>query len=135
MTRCIRYCLVVSFFTLTSASATWATEPSGAELYRRFCASCHGLDATGGGPVAPEMRRPPTDLTTLAQRAGGRFDEAAMMAIIDGRRAVAAHGPREMPVWGAIFDAELKDRPYGEYTTLLRAKVLAEYLASIQTGR
>ena len=124
--------LLVNIAVGTRILAANAAEPAGAELYRRYCASCHGVAAQGDGPVAKELRKAPTDLTTIAQRAGGRFDEAAIMAVIDGRRAVAAHGPREMPVWGAIFDAELTDQPYTQYTTLLRAKVLAEYLNSIQ---
>jgi hypothetical protein len=54
------------------------------------------------------------------------------MAVIDGKRFVAEHGPREMPVWGVVFDAELKDQPYPQYTGLLRAQVLADYLRSLQ---
>ena len=54
------------------------------------------------------------------------------MAVIDGRRSVAEHGSREMPVWGAVFDEEVKDRSYREYTVLLQSKLLTEYLASIQ---
>jgi hypothetical protein len=55
-----------------------------------------------------------------------------VIAVIDGKRLVAEHGPREMPVWGAIFDEELKDFPYTGYTVLLRAQVLADYLRSRQ---
>jgi hypothetical protein len=69
---------------------------------------------------------------TLARRAGGHFDEANVMTVIDGRRVVAAHGPREMPVWGVIFEEELKDRSYPQYTGLLRSRVLADYLRSLQ---
>jgi hypothetical protein len=52
--------------------------------------------------------------------------------VIDGRRLVAAHGPRAMPVWGVIFEEELKDQSYPHYTGLLHARVLADYLRSIQ---
>jgi hypothetical protein len=82
--------------------------------------------------VAGTLRQPPPDLTTLTQRAGGRFDEAYVMAVIDGRRAVAVHGPREMPVWGAVFEEERKDQPYPRYTGLLQSRVLTDYLRSIQ---
>lgn len=107
-------------------------QPSGALLYQRYCACCHGLSGTGDGPLAAELREPPTDLTTLARRAGGRYDERDVIAVIDGRRAVAAHGPREMPVWGVVFDEELRDYPHTGYVTLLRARVLSDYLRSIQ---
>ena len=61
-----------------------------------------------------------------------RFDEASLMAIIDGRRVVPVHGPREMPVWGAVFSAGHEDAPYQEYTTLLHTESLVDYLRSIQ---
>ena len=108
------------------------TRPTGEVLYLRYCASCHGRDGKGSGPVAEALRQSPSDLTTLKPRAGGRFDEAYVMAIIDGRRSVAAHGPREMPVWGAVFEEELKDQPYPQYTGLLQSRMLADYLRSIQ---
>src|SRR5262245_22118940 len=106
--------------------------PTGQAQYLRYCASCHGSDGKGSGPVAAALRQPPSDLTRLAQRAGGRFDEAVVMAIIDGRRLVAAHGPREMPGWGAIFEEGLKDQPYPQYTGLLQTRALVDYLRSIQ---
>jgi hypothetical protein len=54
------------------------------------------------------------------------------MAIIDGRRQVAEHGAREMPVWGAVFDEELEDRAYTRYTGLLQSRLLTDYLRSLQ---
>jgi hypothetical protein len=117
---------------LSGCSREQGTHPSGEVLYHRYCASCHGAAGKGDGPLAASLRKPPTDLTTLARRAGGRFDEASAMAVIDGKRLVAEHGPREMPVWGVVFDEELKDQPYTQYTGLLRAQVLADYLRTIQ---
>lgn len=107
-------------------------EPTGQALYIRYCASCHGADGRGQGPVAAALKQPPPDLTTLAQRAGGRVDERQLMTVIDGERLVAAHGPRDMPVWGAIFDKELEDEPFGFRVRLLRAQILAEYVATLQ---
>ena len=83
---------------------------SGAIFYHQYCASCHGPTGKGDCLVATSLQQPLADLTTLAHRAGGRFDEAAVMAVIDGRRAVAAYDSREMPVWGAVFEEELKDQ-------------------------
>lgn len=104
--------------------------PTGEQLYVRHCASCHGITGKGDGPVAQSLGKPTPDLTTLARQ--GRFDEANLMAIIDGRRVVPVHGPREMPVWGAVFSAEHEESPYQEYTTLLHTEVLVEYLRTIQ---
>ena len=121
--------------TLLSLAAACARElgppPEGREVYLRHCASCHGVDGKGDGPVAAELRTPATDLTMIALRYG-RFDERAVAAAIDGRRTVAAHGPREMPVWGAIFEEELEREPYSARTGLLRTFDLVEYLRSIQ---
>jgi Cytochrome C oxidase, cbb3-type, subunit III len=106
--------------------------PGGAALYRRYCASCHGLTGHGDGPVAQTLSTSPADLTQLAKKAGGHLDESGLIAYIDGRRWVKAHGPREMPVWGAVFDEELKDQLYSQYTGLLQSRALADYIASIQ---
>ncbi len=128
---------LVAWLAIASAPTASAAGPStvavsGANLYRRYCASCHGSDGKGNGPATPAMVTPPTDLTMLARHNAGKFDLRGVIAVIDGRRNIAAHGSREMPVWGAVFDEELKGQPYSEYTTLLRAKTLAEYLATIQ---
>ena len=106
--------------------------PTGEEAYGRYCASCHGLEGKGDGPVAASLRRAPTDLTQLARRSGGRFDERYVMSVIDGRRLVAEHGPREMPVWGATFEEELRDERYPGWTSLLKTRTLVDYLRSIQ---
>jgi mono/diheme cytochrome c family protein len=108
-------------------------EVTGAELYARYCTSCHGPDGKGDGPLAASLKRPPADLTTLAKRAGGRFDESAVMATIDGRRLVAEHGPREMPVWGARFEEEHAGESLHAYVGLLQSRALVDYLRSIQT--
>ncbi len=68
--------------------------------YMSNCASCHGLDGKGNGPVASALKTNPTDLTVLAKKNGGVFPVNALYEIIDGRRVLASHGTREMPVWG-----------------------------------
>ncbi|MBI2962835.1 MAG: cytochrome c [Deltaproteobacteria bacterium] len=108
------------------------SSPSGEALYRRYCASCHGVGGRGDGPVAATLKTPPADLTQLAKKGGGRVDEPKLLSFIDGRRWVKEHGPREMPVWGAVFDAELKEQLYTAYTGLLQSRILVEYIASIQ---
>ena len=105
---------------------------AGSDLYRQYCAACHGADGKGGGPLAASLVKPPADLTRLAARSGGHFDEAALMSTIDGRRSVAEHGPREMPVWGARFEEEKKGEPFHTYVGLLQTRSLVDYLRSIQ---
>lgn len=106
--------------------------PTGQALFRQHCASCHGESGDGAGPVAASLDPAPSDLRRIAARNGGRFDEAAVMSVIDGRRAVAAHGPREMPVWGAVFQEQNSGESYPAYTSLLHSRALTEYLQSIQ---
>jgi mono/diheme cytochrome c family protein len=107
-------------------------EPSGAALYARHCAACHGAEGRGDGPVAPALTRAPTDLTTLARRHGGRLDAARVAAAIDGRSPVAGHGSREMPVWGVVFEAEVSGEGYVGYRAIERSQRLTEYLATLQ---
>ncbi len=105
---------------------------TGAQLYLRHCASCHGVQGKGDGPLAITLRGKPSDLTQLARNAGGRFDETAVMMTIDGRRAVAAHGPREMPVWGVIFQEQHVGEPFAVYRVAVEGQALADHLRSIQ---
>ena len=74
----------------------------------------------------------PTDLTTLAQRTGGHFDEAGVMMVIDGRRLIAQHGSRDMPVWGAVFAEQHAGERFGIYGATLDARALADYLRTLQ---
>lgn len=75
----------------------------GEALYLRHCAACHGRDGTGGGPVSPWLIRKPADLTTIAALNEGVFPKERVWQVIDGRADVAAHGLRDMPVWGERF--------------------------------
>jgi mono/diheme cytochrome c family protein len=76
---------------------------SGAEMYKAYCAVCHGQDGKGNGPAAQALTTPPTDLTQLAKANGGKFPEMKVVATIRGESNLPAHGTREMPVWGQLF--------------------------------
>jgi mono/diheme cytochrome c family protein len=105
---------------------------AGDALYQRYCASCHGIGGAGDGPLAASLVTAPSDLTLLAKNAGGQFPEAAVMMTIDGRKLVAEHGPRDMPVWGAVFAREHVGEPFAIYGATLDARSLADYLRTIQ---
>ena len=104
----------------------------GREEFVRHCAACHGLDARGGGPVAEALRTVPADLTRIAARRGGDFPAGEISDWIDGRLAAPAHGPREMPVWGARFSQGLPPDPLSQDLVRGRIVTLVEYLRSIQ---
>ena len=78
---------------------------TGAQLFRTYCASCHGETGRGTGPLSTQLTRPVPDLTTYTARNGGVFPGERLRQIIAGR-GPAAHGDRTMPVWGAVFSRQ-----------------------------
>ena len=105
---------------------------TGAQLYQRFCASCHGKTAQGDGPVATTFRMNVPDLTRIAKRRGGEFPRDLVRRVIDGTDVKAPHGSREMPVWGQEFwVAQGADDKATQQTSLLIYR-LVEYLALLQ---
>jgi len=81
-----------------------ATNPtSGKVMYNTYCAACHGTTAKGDGPAAPALKVPPSDLTQLAKKNDGKYPGNHVSAVIRGEADLAAHGSREMPVWGHLF--------------------------------
>ena len=101
----------------------------GPELFRAYCATCHGKDAKGSGPMAASLRIAPPDLTRIAARNGGTFPFLQVQKIISGeQQPPATHGTREMPVWGPIFSEVSWDQDLGR----VRIYSLAKYLEAIQ---
>jgi len=81
-----------------------ATSPaSGEEMYKTYCAVCHGTDGKGGGPAASALKVPPTDLTQLSKKSGGKYPGLKVSAAIRGEGDIPAHGTKDMPVWGSLF--------------------------------
>ena len=101
----------------------------GAKIFRNYCASCHGVNGNGNGPVAPALKTKIPRLTTLARRNHGQFPAAHVHSIIAGDQVRASHGSPEMPVWGPIFQY-LEN--YNEATVRRRIKNLCDFLESIQ---
>jgi mono/diheme cytochrome c family protein len=100
----------------------------GQELFKFYCANCHGMDAKGR-PATPAMRTPSTDLTQLAAHNGGVFPRDQVIAVIKhGSPATPAHGPKDMPVWGAIF----RSMEPSDTLVEIRIENLVRYLESIQ---
>jgi mono/diheme cytochrome c family protein len=78
---------------------------SGKEMFNSYCAVCHGKDGKGTGPAASAMKTPPTDLTLLAQKEGGKYPAAHVAAVIKGQATTPSHGSQDMPVWGPLFSS------------------------------
>jgi mono/diheme cytochrome c family protein len=104
----------------------------GSEVYLRSCASCHGIDGTGDGPVTPSMAIAPTDLTRIAERHDGKFPDGKVARYIDGRFETPAHGTQEMPVWGERFSELIPEASLSEEISRGKIATLIEYLKSIQ---
>jgi mono/diheme cytochrome c family protein len=101
----------------------------GRDLFRAYCAACHGSDARGGGPAAASLKTKLPDLTRIAQRRGGVFPLLAVERTIAGEQSeTETHGKREMPIWGPILSQIQRDRDLGR----VRIRNLAKYLESLQ---
>jgi mono/diheme cytochrome c family protein len=104
----------------------------GSDLYKVYCASCHGVSAKGDGPLAAQLRSRPPDLTLIAKRDDGKWNADKVARMVDGRESVKGHGGPDMPVWGDAF----KSTSQGKDEESVKAKVqaLVAHLASLQEG-
>ena len=101
----------------------------GPELYKAYCASCHGTGAKGDGAMTTSLKVKPSDLTRIAARSGGTFPLKRIESIISGEvLPPAGHGSSQMPVWGPVFSHVERDQDLGR----VRIDNLARYLRDIQ---
>ena len=109
----------------------------GKSTFGARCALCHGADGKGGGEIAELFQVPPSDLTTIAQAAGGTFPFADVYHVIIEGMDKRGHGDAEMPIWGDYFIADaLEDRGVspGDAMEIAAGRVLSVvyFLESIQ---
>ncbi len=98
---------IILIATGLSSTAHSQDTDQGKLQYQSGCAPCHGIDGKGGGPVSSQLKVPPADLTVLSKKNNGVFPFDSVYEIIDGRKAVAAHGTREMPIWGDRYSPDV----------------------------
>ncbi len=135
---------ILAAFLLAPAAATPASaqEPAaqpqvemrqrvtGGEVFRTYCATCHGTSGRGDGPLAGSMRRRPADLTEIAKRNGGEYPSEIVFRTIDGKTPVRGHGGPDMPVWGDAFS---RARDGGDAATVKeRIDSLVDFIRSLQ---
>ena len=101
---------------------------SGSVMYQTFCASCHGVDGRGAGPLAVMLNSPPADLTLMKQRNGGKYPAFKILNLLGSGPGAKAHGTAEMPVWGDAFRARGED----QNIVRLRLTNLTNYLERLQ---
>jgi mono/diheme cytochrome c family protein len=103
--------------------------PSGKSMFTDYCASCHGPDGKGLGPVSSLFRKPPPDLTILSKSHGGVFPSERVTHVLQFGPGISAHGSTDMPVWGPIF--RIVDN-YNEAAVKQRIENLCKFIESIQ---
>ena len=125
---------------LAALAGTSAAADNGIDAGKREflsnCASCHGADGKGGARQPNSLAAVPPDLTQLAKANAGVFPTARVYETIDGRLALKSHGPRDMPVWGQLYTAQVAtgtDNPYvAEAAVRKRIHALIDYIYLIQ---
>ena len=100
----------------------------GVDLFREYCAVCHGVNARGDGPAADALKKHPTDLTQLGRKHAGKYPVLEVQTAIKGSRDIIEHGTHEMPVWGTIFSQSGQQRDLGD----MRVIALVKYIEGIQ---
>ena len=146
MILCLKPLMIVSLTVVFAAAAHAEDADVGKVEFQASCASCHGVDGKGRGPVAQQLKVPPADLTALAKNNNGVFPITAVYETIDGRRTISAHGTHEMPIWGErynpvkglphivdpAYDALDPSRDLREVVVRTRILAIIDYLNRIQ---
>ena len=104
----------------------------GHDAYLQYCASCHGPDGEGNGPLAAELKKAPADLTRLSERFGSPLRAQELLERVDGRDMARAHGSREMPVWGRKLTSLAPPGAGTETQARGTMRIIIDWLASIQ---
>jgi mono/diheme cytochrome c family protein len=133
---------LAAILALVHAGAAYAQESQGrfaasADEFRNSCASCHGEDGRGAGFLTRLFRGvDPGDLTQLYKNNERVFPLERVFEVIDGRKEVAAHGERKMPVWGDRYMEQTMTRqgpgPMNDIVVRNRVLELVYYIQSIQ---
>ena len=109
--------------------AAQTSPASGHDMFLSYCAACHGKDAKGDGPAAGALKVAPANLTLLAKKNNGKYPSMRVTTVLNGQADLAAHGNKDMPVWGPVFFQMSQGH---ESEKLQRIANLNHYLESLQ---
>jgi mono/diheme cytochrome c family protein len=136
----LSHCIVGAACVAAAATAAAQTRATRIDLGKREfdtnCASCHGVDGKGHGALQALLKKSPPDLTQLAKANGGVLPINRLYQTIEGGD-VAAHGTRDMPVWGRAYSMDAAeyyvDAPYDQEAYVRsRILLLLEYINRLQ---
>jgi mono/diheme cytochrome c family protein len=113
---------------IKKVSMPYSDPTSGAQMYKDYCAACHGAKGMGNGPAVEFLKAAPPDLRTLAQRNAGTFPARHVAGMLKFGTASHAHGTSDMPLWGPVFRARDTD----ENIASLRIHNLTAFIESLQ---
>jgi mono/diheme cytochrome c family protein len=126
----VGFACVAAYAQQVKKTAVTPTSPaSGEEMFKTYCAPCHGVTGKGDGPAATALKKAPANLSELAQRNGGKFPELKVYGAIKGDLNTPAHGSKDMPIWGSVFQS-LSHGDQGQVQ--LRISNLTKYIESLQ---
>ena len=138
----LRTMALAAILALVQAGAAYAQEgqqrfSATVDEFRNSCASCHGDDGRGAGFLTRIFRGiDPGDLTQLSKNNEGVFPLERVFEVIDGRKEIAIHGWRKMPVWGDRYMEQTVTRqgpgPMNDLLVRNRVLELVYYIQSIQ---
>ena len=111
---------------LKTVPINYTRPDSGPEMFKSYCAACHGADGTGNGPAVVFLKTPPPNLRTMAQRNSGNFPADHVVSLLNFKSASHAHGTLEMPTWGPLF------RSLDTNMANVRVHNLTNFIESIQ---
>jgi len=130
-TICLTICAALAAQEIQKVPIQPTTATSGKEMFTTYCAVCHGTGGKGDGPAAAALKKRPPDLTQLARKNNGTFPEVQVANFITGQDVLAAHGSRDMPIWGDLFRYL---SPNDQSVIKLRIANLTDYVRAIQAN-
>lgn len=115
-----------------SAQAEASDVAAGQRLYIDLCATCHGEDATGDGPMVAVLVGTVPDLTRIAERNGGAYSTLEVARTIDGQETLLAHGG-PMPLFGQLLRGESVAIEAADGVNFVTAKAIVDIAAYLET--
>ena len=125
------FCGAVVIASFAGSIAVAQDVDEGRALYERYCATCHGIEATGKGPMAGALLIQPTDLTKLVENNAGHFPLLRVVRRIDGRDPLVSHGS-PMPVYGDFFEGDDTSMKTENGQPVMTSRAIADLVAYFQ---